>query len=80
MDYGFNSKEELYKRVLPVLNLKVREFKRMGITNITNLDIWNYLISKWKSGNNLMLNDIVNDILYSQAEDISSYLENNSLN
>ena len=65
MDYEFNSKEELYERVLPALKHKVKEFKRLGNSNITCLDVWDYLIySSWKSGKNLMLSDIVNDILY----------------
>lgn len=64
MDYEFNSKEELYERVLPALKIKVKEIKRLGRSNITCLDVWNYLIeTNWKSGKNLMLSDIVNDIL-----------------
>ena len=64
MDYEFNSKEELYERVLPALKIKTNEIKRLGNTKITCLDVWNHLIqSNWKCGNNLMLSDIVNDIL-----------------
>lgn len=75
MDYEFNSKEELYERVLPALKLKVKEFKRLGNSNITCLDVWNYLIySSWKSGKNLMLSDIVNDILYLEIDKVISYL------
>ena len=75
MDYEFNSKEELYERVLPALKLKVKEFKRLGNSNITCLDVWDYLIySSWKSGNNLMLSDIVNDILYLEIDKVISYL------
>jgi hypothetical protein len=75
MDYEFNSKEELYERVLPALKLKVKEFKRLGNSNITCLDVWDYLIySSWKSGKNLMLSDIVNDILYLEIDKVISYL------
>ena len=75
MDYEFNSKEELYERVLPALKLKVKEFKRLGNSNITCLDVWDYLIySSWKSGENLMLSDIVNDILYLEIDKVISYL------
>ncbi len=64
MDYEFNSKEELYERVLPALKIKVSEIKRLGNSNITCLEIWNYLIeTNWKSGKNLMLSDMVKDIL-----------------
>ena len=76
MDYGFNSKEELYERVLPALKIKLKEFKRLGNSNITCLDVWDYLIySSWKSGKNLMLSDIVNDILYLESEKVISFLE-----
>ena len=75
MDFEFNSKEELYERVLPALKLKVKEFKRLGNSNITCLDVWDYLIySSWKSGKNLMLSDIVNDILYLEIDKVISYL------
>lgn len=64
MDYEFNSKEELFERVLPALKIKVKEIKRLGNTNVTCLDVWNHLIdNNWKSGKNLRLSDIVNDIL-----------------
>ena len=75
MDYGFNSKEELYERVLPALKIKLKEFKRLGNSNITCLDVWDYLIySSWKSGKNLMLSDIVNDIL---CIDSNKFLDDN---
>lgn len=75
MDYEFNSKEELYERVLPALKIKVKEIKRLGISNITCLDVWNYLIeTNWKSRKNLMLSDIVNDIL---CIDSNKFLDDN---
>ena len=75
MDYEFNSKEELYERVLPALKIKVKEIKRLGKSNITCLDVWNHLIeTNWKSGKNLMLSDIVNDIL---CIDSNKFLDNN---
>ena len=78
MDYEFNSKEELYERVLPALKTKVKEFKRLGSSNITCLDVWNYLIeSSWKSGKNLMLSDIVNDILHIERDKVILFLNNN---
>ena len=60
----FISIEELFERVSPALNLKVREAISMGLNNITDIYIWNYLTdAKWKNGNNLMLCDMVDDIL-----------------
>jgi len=76
MDYEFNSKEELYKRVLPALHVRENELKRLGYLNIKCLDIWNCLIEiKWKYGKNLMLSDIVSDILSIQSDEIISYLD-----
>lgn len=79
MDYEFNSKEELYERVLPALKLKVKEFKKINKIEIDCLDIWNYLIeTSWKSGNNLMLSDIVNDILQLENNKLITYLDNSN--
>lgn len=76
MNYEFSSSEELYKRVSPALNSKVREFRIMGYGHINSLDIWDYLIeSNWKYANGLMLCDIVNDIFTCDCKDIDSYLK-----
>ena len=75
MDIEFNSIEDLYKRVEPALNSKVKEFKRQGISFIKKEDIWNYLIdSKWKNSKGLELFNIVDDILNTNNEDISKYV------
>ncbi len=77
MDIEFNSIEDLYKRVEPALNSKVKEFKRQGISFIKKEDIWNYLIdSKWKNSKGLELFNIVDDILNTNNEDISKYVTN----
>ena len=63
-------------RILPALNLKVREIKRFGFKEVESLNIWDFLIeTKWKKGFNLQLFDIVNDILYLNIKDIIPYLE-----
>lgn len=77
MDYEFKSKEDLYRRILPALKLKVREIKRFGFKEVECNNIWDYLIeTKWKNGFNLQLFDIVNDILYLKIKEIIPYLEN----
>ena len=58
----FDNIKELYERVIPCLELKVKLLKEQNI-DITKEDIWNYLSNKWKNSNNLTLFDIVNDIM-----------------
>ena len=76
MDYEFKSKEDLYKRALPALKLKVKEIEKFGFSEVDSSNIWDFLIdTKWKSGFNLQLSDIVNDIMYLKVNDIIPYLE-----
>ena len=58
----FNNIKELYERVIPCLELKVKLLKKQNI-NVSKEDIWDYLSNKWKNCNNLTLFDIVNDIM-----------------
>lgn len=59
----FNSLAELKERVMPALRKKANDFNALGY-DISIEDIWTFLkINKWIKGNNLYLNDIVNDIL-----------------
>ena len=75
MDFEFNSKKELYDRVIPALHAKEVELKRKGYPNVKGIDIWNYLIQvKWLKGNNLMLSDIVNDIMTADCNKLNSYV------
>ena len=49
---------------MPVFNVKKRLIKNTEYENITNQDIWYYLIeTKWKTSHNLTISDIVNDII-----------------
>lgn len=76
MDYEFSSQEELFKRVKPALNSKKSELDKLGYNYIEIMDIWNYLIeSKWRSSNNLMLSDIVNDILHVSSDKLDKFLK-----
>ncbi len=75
MGIEFNSLEELYKRVTPALNSKVKEFKRIGIEFVKEEDIWNYLVqNKWKKSTNLELCTIVDDILNTNNEAIKEFV------
>ena len=72
----FSSKEELFRRVKPALNIKVDELHRFGYTYINQIDVWNYLIENvWCKSFDLMLSDIVNDILHTEAIKIDTYMK-----
>lgn len=69
MQRGIESAFELRKKMLPVLETKVNELKRIGITYITAQEIWNYLAdTKWKFAEGLTLSEMTNDILSLEVE------------
>lgn len=62
--FGINNKIELYKRLVPALNSKVKEFEKNGEKSIKKEDLWNYFIkNKWVNVNSLSLSEMVDDIL-----------------
>ncbi|MEG1597780.1 MAG: post-transcriptional regulator, partial [Bacilli bacterium] len=66
--------EELYKRLLPALRSKLKDFKKNNINSITEDNIWIYLSeTKWKTSTNLLLSDMVSDILNSDIKKIDNY-------
>ena len=72
----FASQLELYKKVLPAFNVKKRLITYSKYKNITNENIWIYLINnKWKNSNNLTLSDIVNDIITVDLEEVNKSME-----
>lgn len=76
MDFGLNSSVDLYKRLTPALNSKIKELKHYNINNVKKEDIWNYLMkNKWDNVKGLALSDMVDDILNSDNEKIKKYLE-----
>lgn len=67
----FASQYELYKKILPVFKVKKRLLKYTQNNDITNEDMWNYLIeNKWKQSHNLTLAEIINDIITLDVEKI----------
>ena len=67
----FHSLEELYKRVYPVLRMKVKEFQSLGYNNIQEEDIWKVLSETiWKKSNRLTLYDVTKDIFDCEIEQI----------
>lgn len=70
-DFGIKNTVDLYKRLLPALNSKVREIEKLKIENIRKEDIWNYLIKyKWDTVSGLKLSDMVDDILNINNEEL----------
>ena len=63
MNDEFQSIDELYQRVLPALRTKRHKLSLLGITFVSEEDIWKLLMDKWKHGRGLTLFDIVDDIL-----------------
>lgn len=60
----FNSKEELYQKLLPVFAVKERLLSITAYKNININDIWSYLsINVWCHTKNLTTQKIVNDII-----------------
>lgn len=75
MEFEFKNKEELFKRVRPALEAKIRMLKRKGILNVTHRDIWIYLKTrKYSKSKVLILSDVVSDIMHLDDEDFSVYL------
>ena len=74
---GFTSLEELYKRVTPALNCKLKDLNRIGINYIQKADIWNYLKKHvWCKKSGLTLGDIVNDIMTVTNTELQTYVQN----
>ncbi len=72
---GFNSIEELYKRLTPALKSKKKELTNYGMASICEKDIWSYLSTiKWIKATNLTLADMVNDIMTVTIDELSKYI------
>ena len=75
MEPEFSSLDELYKRVGPALDSKVRELRLHGYKYPDKKDIWNYLVKNtWKDKKNLLLHELVSDILYLDNYTINEYV------
>jgi len=78
MNTDFKTAKELYDRVLPALNSKIKELRRNNINYIKKEDIWNYLIiNVWTKEKGLDLADIVDDILNVSNNELDSYVKEN---
>ncbi len=76
--------EKIFTKVLPVLNIKKADFKIEGLKNVTEQDLWRFLVlKKWKKLNedDLVLHRVISDIFsltaaqymtFSQVEELKS--------
>lgn len=77
----FESIQDLYKRVLPALTIRVNEASKNNVYDIKEIDIWNYLVNtKWKRGSNLSLFDVVDDILNVELISVNDYINREDYN
>lgn len=64
-DIEFKNVEELYTRLKPALDSKLKELHLLGYKIVSSRDIWTYLVkNNWKNRTQLSLSDMVSDILY----------------
>ncbi len=76
MDIEFNSQQELYERIKPLLTSKKEEMIRYGYPYINESDIWNYFKEiKWKQSQNLSLCEMVSDVLNTDNYLIDEYFK-----
>ena len=67
----YTSQLELYKALLPVFKVKERQLSITNYNDVTNEDIWKYLIvTKWKNSHNLTISEMANDIIMVDAANI----------
>ena len=67
MDIEFKSIEELKKRMMPALRIRVKELKEKNYS-VTEDDLWEYFVGIWQEHKNLTLYDLVDDVLNSKIE------------
>lgn len=72
----FTSLQQLYRKLIPVFNVKKRLILNSKYKDITNENIWLYLTeTKWRQSKNLSLPEMINDIITVDLEDISKCME-----
>lgn len=77
MTEQFQTQQQLFLKVHPALSSKQNEMLRMGYTNVTEEDIWNYLVTyKWVHETGLTLAQIVSDILHADNNVVYEYALN----
>lgn len=76
MDFGINSSLELYKRLSPAINCKIRELAKYNINYVKKEDIWNYLMQlKWNNEKGITLAEMVDDILNLDNNNLDEFVK-----
>ena len=79
-DINFNSQEELFDRIKPALRSKKKMLFKKGAKNITEDDIWDFMINNvWINASGLELCDMVDKILHAEDALIIEYYHNKYL-
>ena len=79
-DIVFNSQEELFDRIKPALRSKKKILSKKGVKQITEKDIWDFMINNvWKNSTGLELCDMVDMILHAEDALIIEYYHNKYL-
>ena len=63
VNMDFTSLEDLKIRIYPALRNRVSYFKKLGVNDITEEDIFSYFFNSWKNKKDLSLSEIVNDAI-----------------
>lgn len=75
-DIKFKSLNDLYKRLLPALEAKTKEFKRCNYSYVHEEDIWNCCKENfWNNSESLGLYKMVDDILNTDNLVFSEFLK-----
>ena len=62
MNAEFSSIKELKNRMMPALNIRVKQLRSDNIY-LTENDLWDYFVKIWKNCHDLTLADLVDDVL-----------------
>lgn len=79
-NFGIKNKVDLYKRLTPALNCKIRELARENI-NVKKEDIWNFSVKNiWSKRKKLELSEMVDDILNLDNNKLIFFINENQNN
>lgn len=79
-DIVFKSEDELFDRIKPALRSKKKILNKKGAKNITEEDIWDFMVDNvWVSSSDLELCDMVDKILHAEDALIIEYYHNKYL-
>ena len=72
------NQNDLYIRLIPAFNTKIKEWQREKINNINKIDLWNYcIITKWQGKKDLRMYELVDDILNIDIVNFLKFMKEN---